>query len=52
MVKIILLQMGDEEHTVDLTLLKILNLKKKILLEKGKNEFEFTLPTTQKGNYI
>jgi len=38
----------DEEHTIDLTELEDKELQEEFLLEKGKNEFEFTLPTTKK----
>jgi hypothetical protein len=41
-------KMGDEEYTVDLTSVEDIELKEENLLEKGRNEFEFTLPTTQK----
>ena len=39
----------DEEFTVDLTEIKDRELKEEHLLEKGKNEFEFTLPTINKS---
>ena len=38
----------DEEHTIDLTELEDKELQEEYLLEIGKNEFEFTLPTTKK----
>jgi hypothetical protein len=38
----------DKEYTVDLTSVEDIELKEENLLEKGKNEFEFTLPTTNK----
>jgi len=38
----------DEEHTVDLTEVNDKELQVDHLLEKGKNEFSFTLPTIQK----
>jgi hypothetical protein len=39
---------GDKEYTVDLTSVDDIELKEENLLEKGKNEFKFTLPTTNK----
>lgn len=39
----------DEEHTVDLTEIVDKELKEEHLLEKGKNEFEFILPTINKS---
>ena len=41
--------LGDEEFTVDLTEVDDKELKEEHLLEKGKNEFEFTLPTINKS---
>jgi len=41
-------KLGEEEHTVDLTSVEDIELKEENLLEKGKNEFRFTLPTTNK----
>jgi hypothetical protein len=41
-------KIGDEEYTVDLTSVEDIELKEENLIEKGRNEFEFTLPTTQK----
>ena len=41
-------KLGGEEHTVDLTSVNDIELKEENLLEKGKNEFKFTLPTTNK----
>jgi len=38
----------DKEFTVDLTEVNDKELKEEHLLERGKNEFEFTLPTIQK----
>jgi hypothetical protein len=38
----------DKEYTVDLTSVEDIELKEENLLEKGKNEFKFTLPTTNK----
>ena len=38
----------NEQHTVDLTEIKDIELKEKDLLEKGKNEFSFTLPPLKK----
>ena len=38
----------DEEFTVDLTEIKDRELKEEHLLEKGKNEFSFTLPVLKK----
>ena len=40
--------LNGEDHTVDLTEVEDIELKEENLFEKGKNEFEFTLPTTQK----
>ena len=40
---------GGEEHTVDLTEVADKELKEEHLSEKGKNEFEFTLPTLKKS---
>ena len=40
---------GGEEHTVDLTEVVDKELKGEHLSEKGKNEFEFTLPTLKKS---
>ena len=42
-------KIDDEEHTVDLTEIKDKELKEECLLEKGKNEFEFILPTLKKS---
>lgn len=42
-------RLGEEDHTVDLTSVNDIELKEENLLEKGKNEFEFTLPTTNKN---
>lgn len=39
----------DEEHTVDLTEVNDRELQEEHLLEKGKNEFSFLLPTIQKN---
>ena len=39
---------NGEDHTIDLTGLKDLELKEEHLLEKGKNEFSFTLPVLKK----
>ena len=41
-------KLEEEEHTVDLTEISDIELKEENLLEKGKNEFEFTLPTVKK----
>ena len=41
--------LGDEEFTVDLTEVDDKELKEEHLFEKGKNEFEFTLPTINKS---
>jgi hypothetical protein len=41
-------KLEDKEYTVDLTSVEDIELKEENLLEKGKNEFEFTLPTTNK----
>jgi len=41
--------LDNEEHTVDLTEVADKELKEEHLLEKGKNEFEFTLPTINKS---
>jgi hypothetical protein len=41
-------KLGEEEHTVDLTGVADKELQEEHLIEKGKNEFEFTLPTVQK----
>lgn len=41
-------ELGKEEHTVDLTEVADKVIKEEHLLEKGKNEFEFTLPTINK----
>jgi len=41
--------LNDEEFTVDLTEVADKELKEEHLLEKGKNEFEFTLPTINKS---
>ena len=40
--------LDDEEFTVDLTEIEDKEIKEEHLLEKGKNEFSFTLPTTKK----
>ena len=40
--------LDGEEHTVDLTKVEDKELKEEDLVAKGRNEFEFTLPTTQK----
>ena len=40
---------GEESHTVDLTGVKDKELREEDITEKGKNEFEFTLPTTKKS---
>ena len=40
---------GEESHTVDLTGVKDKELREEDIPEKGKNEFEFTLPTTKKS---
>ena len=39
----------NETHTIDLTEIEDKELKEEHLLEKGKNEFEFTLPTIKKA---
>jgi hypothetical protein len=39
---------NEESHTVDLTKVEDKLLKEEHIPEKGKNEFEFTLPTIQK----
>ena len=41
-------KLEDKEYTVDLTSVEDIELKEENLLVKGKNEFEFTLPTTNK----
>ena len=41
--------LDDEEHTVDLTEVNDRELQEEHLLEKGKNEFSFLLPTIQKN---
>jgi hypothetical protein len=41
--------LDDETFTVDLTEVNDIELKEENLIEKGKNEFEFTLPTIKKG---
>lgn len=41
--------LDDEEHTVDLTEVNDKELQEEHLLEKGKNEFSFLLPTIQKN---
>jgi hypothetical protein len=41
-------KLGEEDHTVDLTSVEDIELKEENLIEKGKNEFEFTLPATNK----
>lgn len=41
-------KLEDKEYTVDLTSVEDIELKEENLLAKGKNEFEFTLPTTNK----
>lgn len=41
--------LDDEEHTVDLTEVSDKELQEEHLLEKGKNEFSFLLPTIQKN---
>jgi len=41
-------ELDGEEFTVDLTEVKDKELNEEHLLEKGKNEFEFTLPTINK----
>ena len=41
-------KLEDREYTVDLTSVEDIELKEENLLAKGKNEFEFTLPTTNK----
>ena len=41
-------EFNGEDHTIDLTELKDLELKEEHLLEKGKNEFSFTLPILKK----
>ena len=40
--------LDDEDFVVDLTEIEDKELKEEHLLEKGKNEFEFTLPTIKK----
>ena len=40
-------ELDGEEHTVDLTEVKDKLIKEEHLHEKGKNEFEFTLPTVK-----
>ena len=42
-------ELDGEEHTVDLTEVKDKLMKEEHLQEKGKNEFEFTLPTVKKS---
>ncbi|MDB4344592.1 hypothetical protein OAA39_00060 [bacterium] len=42
-------KLGEEEHTVDLTEVDDKLMKEEHLLETGKNEFTFTLPTVQKS---
>ncbi len=41
-------ELDGEEHTVDLTEINDKLMKEEHLFEKGKNEFEFTLPTIKK----
>jgi hypothetical protein len=41
-------KLGEEDHTVDLTSVEDIELKEENLIEKGKNEFEFILPATNK----
>ena len=41
--------LDDEDFVVDLTEIEDKELKEEHLLEKGKNEFEFTLPTIKKA---
>ena len=42
-------KLKDEEHTVDLTEVADKEIKEEHLLEKGKNEFSFDLPTIKKN---
>ena len=42
-------ELNGEQHTVDLTEMNDKLMKEEHLLAKGKNEFEFTLPTIQKS---